>query len=448
MELNDVWLKEFWTKVMDDMKVNGNTSMVVFDLWIKPLEAVGIEDGKVIASVNTVWQKKTLEDEGYAERVEAAMRRVLGSPIGLEIRAREEDPQATINPAAVPGTVAPVEGAEFTFDNFIVGSSNKFAHAASQAVAKQPAMLYNPLFIYGNSGLGKTHLMYAICNEMRKKNPGVHILYTKGETMVNELIESLRNGTMPEFRAHYRTADILLVDDIQFIGGKVAIQEEFFHTFEAVHSTGKQIVLTSDRPPREIATLDDRLRYRFEEGLLADIQPPDFETRIAIIRSKAQALDLALSDDVATYIANQLKTNVRQLEGVVKRIRAQNLLNNDLPSMLVAQNAIRDIRNDNQPVPLTVERIINEVARTMNVRAEDIRSSKRASQISTARQIAVYVVRNITNLSTKQIGTEFGNRDHSTIVYAIQNVEAEMARNMTYKNTVNDIIKNLSNNNG
>jgi chromosomal replication initiator protein len=238
--------------------------------------------------------------------------------------------------------------------------------------------------------------------------------------------------------------DVLLVDDIQFISGKISTQEEFFHTFESLHSGGKQIVLTSDRPPREIATLEDRLRSRFEMGLLADIQPPDLETRIAIIRRKAQAMDFALQDDVAEYIANQLRSNIRQLEGVVKRMRAQYLLGGEQPNLIAAQNAIRDIRNDNQPVPITVERIINEVARTMSVQPEDIRSSKHSAPISKARQVAAYVVRSITNLPMKSIGDEFGGRDHSTIVYAIQKVESQMAKDAAYKNMVNDIIKNIS----
>ena len=325
-----------------------------------------------------------------------------------------------------------------------MGSSNKFAHAASQAVASKPAGYYNPLFIYGGSGLGKTHLLYAICNEIRRNTPDVKIFYTKGENMANELIEAMQNHLTPEFRAKYRQVDVLLVDDIQFIAGKVATQEEFFHTFDALHQANKQIVLTSDRPPREIATLEDRLRTRFEMGLLADIQPPDLETRIAIIKRKAQLLDFTVSDEICEYIANQLKSNVRQLEGAVKSMRAQCLLNGDQPSLATAQSAIRDIRNDSQPVPITVERIVNEVARTMNVTPEDIRSNKRSAPISQARQVAAYVVRNITGLPMKAIGEEFGTRDHSTIVYALQKVESRMTREPSFKGMVNDIIKNIS----
>lgn len=439
-------INEVWEKVLEIMQQSG-ISQTAFDVWIKNIEPRGIRDGEIVVCVNTDFMKTTLEDN-YAGKLRAAVQTALGIPLGLRIVSRENAPAAgTAAPVApIQGNGYPAGNAdeEYTFDNFVVGSSNKFAHAASQAVASKPAGLYNPLFIYGGSGLGKTHLLCAICKEIQKNNPQALILYTKGETMTNELIEAIKTGTTAEFHAKYRQVDILLVDDIQFISGKQSTQEEFFHTFETLHSSGKQIVLTSDRPPREIATLEERLRSRFEMGLLADIQPPDLETRIAIIRRKAQVLDLPLQDDVTEYIANQLKSNVRQLEGVVKRMRAQYMLNNEQPNMITAQNAIRDIRNDNQPVPITVERIISEVARTMGVQPEDIRSGKHSAPISRARQVAAYVVREITNLPMKSIGAEFGGRDHSTIVYAIQKVETQMGQDASFKHTVTDIIKNIS----
>lgn len=438
-------INEVWEKVLEIMQQSG-ISQTAFDVWIKNIEPQGIRDGEIVVCVNTDFMKTTLEDN-YAGKLRAAVQTALGIPLGLRIVSRENAPAASVAPVApIQGNGYPAGNAdeEYTFDNFVVGSSNKFAHAASQAVASKPAGLYNPLFIYGGSGLGKTHLLCAICKEIQKNNPQALILYTKGETMTNELIEAIKTGTTADFHAKYRQVDILLVDDIQFISGKQSTQEEFFHTFETLHSSGKQIVLTSDRPPREIATLEERLRSRFEMGLLADIQPPDLETRIAIIRRKAQVLDLPLQDDVTEYIANQLKSNVRQLEGVVKRMRAQYMLNNEQPNMITAQNAIRDIRNDNQPVPITVERIISEVARTMGVQPEDIRSGKHSAPISRARQVAAYVVREITNLPMKSIGAEFGGRDHSTIVYAIQKVETQMGQDASFKHTVTDIIKNIS----
>ncbi len=437
-------IKEAWSGILEYL--HGNLSEVAYNTWITCIEPRTIEDGEVVAYVHTNFQKKIVI-EHYADKLTQAFEEVLGIPLGLQIRS-EEDERTDFSPAETEddGNLFGQQNAarEYTFENFIVGSSNKFAHAASQAVASKPAGYYNPLFIYGGSGLGKTHLLYAICNEIKKNTPDVKIIYTKGEYITNELIEAIQKGQTMEFRAKYRQVDVLLVDDIQFISGKVSTQEEFFHTFDALHQANKQIVLTSDRPPREIATLEDRLRTRFEMGLLADIQPPDLETRIAIIKRKAQLLDFNISDDICEYIANQLKSNVRQLEGAVKRMRAQCLLGGEQPTLLTAQNAIRDIRNDNQPVPITVEKIINEVARTMNVTPEDIRSTKRSSPISQARQVAAYVVRSITGLPMKSIGEEFGTRDHSTIVYAVQKVEARMQKEPSFKGMVNDIIKNIS----
>lgn len=438
-------IKEVWSGILEYLHNQDDISEVAYNVWITCIEPLSIEDGEVVVYVHTDFQKKIVT-EHYAAKFREAFEKVMGIPLGLRIRSGEEDRDSRPAPAADDGNLFAGRSSdqEYTFENFIVGSSNKFAHAASQAVASKPAGYYNPLFIYGGSGLGKTHLLYAICNEIQKNTPDVRIIYTKGEYITNELIEAIQKGQTAEFRAKYRQVDVLLVDDIQFISGKVSTQEEFFHTFDALHQANKQIVLTSDRPPREIATLEERLRTRFEMGLLADIQPPDLETRIAIIKRKAQLLDLHISDDICEYIANQLKSNVRQLEGAVKRMRAQYLLAGDQPSLLTAQNAIRDIRNDSQPVPITVERIITEVARTMNVTPEDIRSTKRSSPISQARQVAAYVVRSITGLPMKSIGEEFGTRDHSTIVYAIQKVEARMQKDPSFKGMVNDIIKNIS----
>ncbi|HHV50671.1 MAG TPA: chromosomal replication initiator protein DnaA [Candidatus Avimonas sp.] len=442
-------IKEAWNGILDYLKKQDDISEVAFKVWLSSIEPHTIEDDEVVVFVQTNFQRKIISQH-YSAKICDAINHVLGIPLGLKVLSREDiiagEPAPIIEEAPESGNFFGQKSSdyEYTFENFVVGPSNKFAHAASQAVASKPAGYYNPLFIYGGSGLGKTHLLFAICNEIRKHSPNVKIIYTKGEYIANELIEAIRTNTTPEFRAKYRQVDVLLVDDIQFIAGKVSTQDEFFHTFDALHQANKQIVLTSDRPPKEIATLEERLRTRFEMGLLADIQPPDLETRIAIVKRKAQLLDLNISDAVAEYIASQLKNNVRQLEGAVKRIRAQCLLGGEQPSMLTAQNAIRDIKNDSQPVPVTVERIISEVARTLNVTPEDIRSSKRTAQISKARQVAIYVVREITGLPMKSIGTEFGTRDHSTVVYAIQKVEALMQKDSSYKGMIMDIIKNIS----
>lgn len=333
---------------------------------------------------------------------------------------------------------------EYTFDTFIVGSSNKFAHAACLAVATNPSRAYNPLFLYGNSGLGKTHLLYAIGNEIKKNDPDKVICYIKGDDFTNELIESLRLAKMSEFRHKYRQADILLVDDVQFIGGKESTQEEFFHTFNALYDAHKQIVLTSDRPPKEIKTLDDRLRSRFEQDLIADIQPPDIETRIAIIKRKAEIDGIDLSNEVCEYIASKIKSNIRQLEGTVKKLKAKSLLNNEKPNISAAQEVISDILNNDVPPEVTVERIIDEVARTYGVSPDEIRSQKnRSANISNARHIAIYITRNMTTLPMVAIGEEFGNRHYSTIIYTLQKVQKMIEKDNKVKELIEDTIKNI-----
>lgn len=442
-------IKEAWSQILEYLHNLPDISDVAYNTWITCIEPCKIEENTVILSVHTNFQRSIVEGQ-YAEKIKNAFREVLGISLELKILSKESEAPVVAEPAApVFPTAENMLGKnssdyEYSFENFVVGPSNKFAHAASQAVASKPASDYNPLFIYGGSGLGKTHLLFAICNEIRKNSPNMKILFTKGEFMTNELIDAIRNHSTKEFREKYRQVDILLIDDIQFISGKQSTQEEFFHTFDELHQAKKQIVLTSDRPPREISTLEERLRTRFEMGLMADIQPPDLETRIAIIKRKAQLLKFEISDDISEYLASQLKSNVRQLEGAVRRIQARCQLEGAIPSQLIAQEAIRDIKNDNQPTPITVERIINEVARTMSVSASDIRSNKRSASISSARQVAIYAVRNITSLPMKSIGEEFGARDHSTVVYALQKVEERMETNYSFKSMVNDILKNIS----
>ncbi|MEG2054397.1 MAG: chromosomal replication initiator protein DnaA, partial [Oscillospiraceae bacterium] len=343
---------------------------------------------------------------------------------------------------STPPAIVPNGSYAFTFENFIVGSTNKFAHAAAQAVAANPSKAYNPLFIYGNSGLGKTHLLNAIRIEIAKNHPEFNIVYVDGEAFTNEIINAIQTNQTNEFHEKYRAADVLLVDDIQFIGGKDSTQEEFFHTFNTLHQNDKQIVLASDRPPKEIKSLEDRLRTRFEWGLTADIQPPDFETRVAIVKRKADLLGLDIFPDVPEYIANNIKNNIRQLEGVVKKMNAYRLLENTEPSMECAQKSIKDILSEIEPMPITIEKIISEVARTFNIPTADVRSRKRTASVSNARKTAMYVVREITGLSTLEIGKEFGGRDHSTVVYALSEMAKDLEIDSRLKETVEDIIKN------
>ena len=412
-------------------------SEVAYNLWIRDIEPKSF-DGSVACLYVTSQFKKNILEEKYLP----LLREAFAAVVGFDIEIRLMCPEDCGSPPPPPPQEETGEYA-YTFDTLIVGPSNKFAHAASWAVASNPANSYNPLFIYGGSGLGKTHLINAVCEEIKKNNPGFTILSVKGEEFTNELITAIRNGTTQQFHAKYRQADVLAVDDVQFIAGKESTQEEFFHTFNELYQSSKQIILTSDRPPKEIKTLEDRLRTRFEWGLLADIQPPDYETRIAIIHRKAELIHIHIPDDVAEYIANKLKNNIRQLEGVVNRLKAFQQLIGSPPSILTAQSAIKDILNEHQPIPMTVERIVTEVARTYSVTGEDIRSGKRSSTISTARQVAMYIVREITQMSMSTIGEEFGNRDHSTVVYATKQVEKRMERDSHYRETVEDIIKNI-----
>ena len=436
-------------------KLQDSMNPTAYAAWIKGIEPLKMEGSTVYLQVQTQFKRDQIIGR-YLDLIAASFEDVVGFPVEVVIQYKYSDsapPAAKPAAESFPQKYTPEEMAknstggdyEYTFSTFIVGPSNKFAHAASLAVATNPAGAYNPLFIYGGSGLGKTHLLYAISNEITKNNPNANAIYIKGEDFTNELIEAIKSETTIAFHNKYRQADILLVDDIQFIGGKDQTQEEFFHTFNTLYQAEKQIVLTSDRPPKEIKTLEDRLRTRFEWGLLADIQPPDFETRIAIIQRKAELLDIHVPDEVCEYIANKLKTNIRQLEGVVKKLKAYKLLAGTPPSVLIAQNAIREVLNDQQPVPVTVERIIAEVGRTCGVSPQDIRSNKRSATISSARQVSIYIVREITQMSMAAIGEEFGGRDHSTIVYAIQQVEQNMKVDFRYREMVEDIIKNIQN---
>ncbi len=425
-----------WDLICDFCK--GQITEVAYKTWFSRLKPVSLdfEKGLAIIEAPNEFHKQTLL-RCYSDLLSEAFQNVFGSKIDFSLCVQEETRERKPEPD-------PPEGEELTFENFVVGPSNRFAHAACQAVANKPAILYNPLFIYGDPGLGKTHLLNAVSKEFKKNFPGRTVVYIKGEDFTNEVIDGIARGTMPHVREKYRTADLFLMDDIQFIAGKNSTQEEFFHTYDTLHEAKKQIILTSDRPPKEIATLEDRLKSRFESGLLADIQPPDFETRTVIIARKADSLGFEIPDSVCEYIATKLKNNIRQLEGAVKKLRAFHLLEDKPVNMATAQAAISDIMNNSQPTPVTVDKIIEEVARTYgNVTPEDIRSQKRNSNISEARQISMYIVREITDLSMVEIGQTFGGRDHSTVVYATRQVEKKIEKDPRTKAVVNDIIKNI-----
>ncbi len=441
---------DVFSKVCDYCK--DKISSIGFNLWIQVITPVSFDGDVVILYVKSDFQKKIITEK-YMDLLLRAFEHVIGFSVTIDIKCEDEinideiqsnsKSNLDVNNMIDSSCESSHGEYEYTFSTFIVGPSNKFAHAASLAVAANPSGAYNPLFIYGQSGLGKTHLLYAICDEISNNFKDKKIIYVKGEEFTNELIDAIGKESTKQFHDKYRCADILLVDDIQFIGGKESTQEEFFHTFNELYQAGKQIVLTSDRPPKEIKTLEDRLRTRFEWGLLADVQPPDFETRIAIIRRKAELLNINIPDDVAEYVANRLKNNIRQLEGVVKKLKAYKLLAGTSPSVAIAQSAIKDILNDNLPTSVTIDRIISEVAKTYGISSSDLKSSKRSSIISTSRQVAMYVIREVLAIPLCEIGEHFGGRDHSTVVYAIKQVEKTMITDSDYKETVEDIIKNI-----
>ncbi|GHU84826.1 chromosomal replication initiator protein DnaA [Clostridia bacterium] len=444
-------LNDIFTKVCEYCK--GQISSVGYNLWIDVIDPISMEHDVVNLGVKSSFQKKIILDK-YSTLLHSAFEAILGFPIKIEITCNDDNLQnkrlsrknsfdESFLQEDAEKQEPIINNYEYCFANFIVGPSNKFAHAAALAVAANPSGAYNPLFIYGGSGLGKTHLLCAICHEMLENNPKFNVLYVKGEEFTNELIEAIGRDSTKGFHDKYRKSDVLLVDDIQFIAGKERTQEEFFHTFNELYQAGRQIVLTSDRPPKEIRTLEDRLRTRFEWGLIADIQPPDFETRVAIIRRKAEVLEIKIPDDVAEYIANRIKNNIRQLEGAVKKLKAYRTLAGTVPSVAIAQTITKDILTEEQPLELTFEKIISEVGRTFGATASDLKSQRRAAQISKARQVAIYVARVILELPTAAIGEYFGGRDHSTIIYSLSKIEKTLRQDVKLREIVDDIIKNI-----
>ena len=425
--------------------LNNELTKVAYDMWLKSMIPDRLDGNVAYIKVQSSFQKEIIL-KNYSELLKEAFMHVMGFEVEIVIVPDEHSDENDYKPIKdreeLELTFSNAEY-DYTFDTFIVGRSNEFAHAACVAVSKNRGGAYNPLFIHGPSGLGKTHLLTAISNAIKASEPDTNIVYVTGEVFTNELISAIKEKDTLPFRKKYRSADVLLVDDIQFISGKESTQEEFFHTFNELHSQGKQIVLTSDRPPKDIKTLEERIRTRFEWGLIADITTPDFETRVAIIKRKADLLNLKLSDDVVDCIATRLKTNIRQLEGCVKKLKAYQHLVGTPPTMTQAQNAIREILSDDSPAPVTVDRIISDVAAVYGVTADDIRSMKRSSQISTARIVAAYVIKEMTQLSLESIGAELGGKNHSTASYYLNSAVKSMESDPRTKETIDDIIKNL-----
>jgi len=426
--------EELWEMIKDECKKQVSES--IYNVWFKDMELISFDNDEVVIALSDF--KRKIVESKFKNKLSESFANVLGFDINITLVDVGSNPEPIVKPKEKPASLKD----EDTFDSFVVGSSNRFAYAAAVAVANEPGEKYNPLFIHGNSGLGKTHLLNAICHAIKQKNPDINIVYTRGEDFTNELIKYIQTKSTEEFHNKYRSADILLVDDIQFIAGKESTQEEFFHTFEALYRAGNQIVLTSDRPPKEIALLEDRLKTRFEWGVTADVKAPDLETRIAIIQRKAEALNFQLPDNVVSFIAEKLKNNIRQLEGAVKKMQAFVAIQGLPINISTAQKAIEDIFVDNGPSEITAATIVDEVARTYGVDPEAIFSKKQNAQITEMRQMAMFIVRELTGMSTKLIGREFG-RDHSTVVYSLAKFQEKYDRDSKVRLTVNNIIKNV-----
>ena len=354
-----------------------------------------------------------------------------------DLERRQRAPSAR-DESFLPGTE------EYTFERFVVGSSNKFAHAAARAVADAPAMNYNPLFIYGESGLGKTHLLYAIAHKIHDEHPDYRIVYIKGDAFTNELIQAIREGRNQEFREKFRSADVFLMDDVQFIAGKDSTMEEMFHTFNTLYETRKQIVFTADRPPKEMLKLEDRLKTRFEWGLIADIQPPDYETRMAIIKNKAIRMGVELPEFLLQLIAENITANVRQIEGTVNKIMAYQQLMGDSVDKDTVIRAVKDMFKEKSDIVPTADVIIDEVCKFYNIEPATLRGQGRAKDISLARQIAMYQIRRMTNLSLKEIGKEFDNRDHTTVLHSIERIEDLVKTDPEKAEIIKDITANIN----
>ena len=434
---------DIWNNVLQQLK--RDLSETTIKTWFDELEAVDFRDGKLYLHCANDFKTGYIRDL-FMKNIQSSLKDLFSTDIGVEIL---DDAALAAFSGAEPA-MKRVGGLDLnkdlTFETFVVGPSNKMAYAASVSVAEHPAEHYNPLFIYGDSGLGKTHLIYAIAHVIRKREKTAKIAYVKGDDLTNELVAAIQAGPAKtaEMREKYRQADLLLVDDVQFIAGKKQTQEEFFHTFNNLYESGRQIVLTSDRPPSEMTQLEDRLRTRFEWGLLVDVEPPDFETRLAIVKSKAALMGLSLPDKISAYVAENVTANVRQLEGTINKIKAYKDLLGSETDEETAARAIQDmLKRSNEYIP-SPSVIIEYICKFYNLDESVIRGQQRVRDAVQARQIAMYLIRSMTNLSLDDIGKEFDNRDHTTVLYSIDKVEKQMKKDSAFAETVKEIKTNIN----
>lgn len=445
-----------WPMIKETIRREYNISDISYQTWIEPLELYDVTDDVVNIMIPSD-QAHALNyiSSKYKSFFQVTITELYDHNYDikfiLEKDIKAKEPPERELPGKAPFYHINYENAnlnsKYKFDTFVVGSNNKFAHSASLAVAESPGETYNPLYLYGGPGLGKTHLMHSIGHFILEQNPEKKVLYVTSEEFTNEVIESIRSGnaaSMSKLREKYRTVDVLMVDDVQFIIGKESTQEEFFHTFNVLHSAGKQIVLSSDKPPKEIETLDERFRSRFEWGLIADIQPPDYETRMAILRKNAESCDRQIDDDIIEYIATNIKSNIRELEGAFNKIIAFAKLNKVDLTLSLAEEALKDVIYPNKAKEITPELIINVVAEHFGVRPEDITSKKRNSEFVQPRQVVMYLCRELTDTSLINIGKLLGKKDHTTVIHGVNKVASEIQNNEEFKNKVDIIIKKIN----
>ncbi len=469
MDFSSGEILKIWENVKQSMIDNDTLPPSTCDLWFGDIEITEFTGDEITFS-SPQQSKYTIIAKKYVDMMEKAFERVLGFHLKVNVvykpkndasiplapkteedhEQKEEIKQTEKKTAGSYGSTLPVVNFEYTFDNFIEGTSNTFARACCWAVAETAARAengatasqYNPLFIYGPSGIGKTHLMYAITSKIKEENPNAKIIYIKGEDFTIQMIDSLAKQSMKEFRDEYRKCDLLMIDDIQFIAGKVSSQEEFFHTFDALYNNSKQIILTSDRPPKEINNLEQRLKSRFEMGLLADIQPPDLELRIAIIKKKAEQGNLELTDEVLEFLAENLRSNIRQIEGAINKLCAISFLSQVKITRETVKTLLSDIFGNSEPISVTIDKIFASVYNKFGVKREDIVGLKRTKEITRIRHIAIYLVSNITEMSTKKIGKIF-NRDHTTVLYSIETIQKKLASDPQLSYVISEIEKEV-----
>lgn len=440
MSPNSVYLNSFWENILEKLK--NELSKPSYDTWIASTRLLDFTNNKLTIGVPNEFAKEWLENR-YLGLIKTTIQNYLNSPVNL-IFVAEQDLDNQVGPAGLNfGLLSHTLNPKYTFDTFVIGNGNRFAHAAALAVAESPAKSYNPLFLYGGSGLGKTHLMHAISHVITKKYPSLKILYVTGEQFTNELIDSIRYEKQVEFRNTYRKIDVLLIDDIQFLAGKEGTQEEFFHTFNTLYEANKQLIISSDRPPKEIPTLEERLRSRFEWGLTTDINPPDYETRIAILKKKAELENFSVPDEIIVFIASEIQSNIRELEGALSKITAYCMLTNQSINMSLAQEILKDMIPTKDQKIISPNTIQKAVAEHYKMSVQDFKQKKRTRSVSFPRQIAMYLCRELTEMSLPQIGEEFGGRDHTTVIHAYEKINQLRQTDPFIEKSINEIITKI-----